>query len=199
MELSWSAFKTTVVAKDLLIQSFEDGFFYYLVAFDDRLQLRCKLNKDNSADTLDYEINFKNSANKPLFKVSDLPFKSKQIGSKKLYKRLHGIQEAVVAGVTTIIFPMPYPWAKITGIEIIGGVLGDHCSVYVLDSTTGTYTSIPNFELNQFGFNINVAPSFYRYTSEFDSDLYENMQIKIVYTTTEARTIGINFNFTELK
>jgi len=127
------------------------------------------------------------------------PFAAKTIGTKKLYKRVNGVQSAVIVGSTDILFTVPYAWCKITGLELIGAETLDHVSLYILDSTTGTYSTIPNYTLNQFGFNVNPAKDYYNHTSEYDADLYQNMQIKVSYTSISAKTVGINFILNEVK
>ena len=127
------------------------------------------------------------------------PFAAKTIGTKKLYKRVTGMQASVSAGTTDVIFVMPYNWAKITGIEIVGGAILDKISLFVLDSVAGNYTGSSSAMLNQFGFNVNVNKDYYINTSEFDADLYLNMQIKVSYNTPVAKTIGINFILNEVK
>lgn len=127
------------------------------------------------------------------------PFAAKTIGTKKLYKRVTGIQASVIAGITDVLFTIPYSWAKITGIEIVGGAILDKISLFVLDSAAGNYTGSANATLNQFGFNVNVNKDYYINTSEFDADLYLNMQIKVSYNTPVAKTIGLNFILNEVK
>lgn len=127
------------------------------------------------------------------------PFAAKTIGTKKLFKRVNGIQSAVIIGSTDIIFTVAYAWCKITGLELIGSETLDRVSLYILDSSTGTYSTIANGMLNQFGFNVNVAKDYYNHTSEYDADLYQNMQIKVSYTSISAKTIGINFILNEVK
>ena len=119
--------------------------------------------------------------------------------TKKLYKRITGIQSALVVGAQDIVFALGFPWAKINGIEIVGGEALDVISLFILDSTTGSYTSVPNAVLNQFGFTTNVAPAYYKSKSNFDADLYQGMQIKIAYISVSAKTIGINFDLNEVK
>lgn len=118
---------------------------------------------------------------------------------KKLYKRQHGQQFACSAGNNDILFTVPYPWVKITGIRLINGEALDTCSFYILDSTTGTYTTIPNYILNQFGANVNIAAGDHEEHCKYDADLYTGMQIKLVYNSQSAKTIGINYVLHEVK
>lgn len=129
-------------------------------------------------------------------------FASKELPElqKKLYKRVHGVQNIVSPGSNTIIYTIPYAWVKITGMEIIAGDNLDTISVEILDSTAGTYSTIPNYKLNQFAYNINIAKDYYEHKSEYDADLYLNMQIKITYTSISItnKTIGLNFIMNEV-
>ncbi len=126
-------------------------------------------------------------------------FASKKIGDKNLFKRGHGITKVCAIGENETIFVVNYAWAKITALEIINGSVGDTVSLFVLDSTVGTYTSISNYVLNQFAYNLNVAEKFYSKKSEYDADLYAGMQIKIVYNSVNEKTIGLNFDLNEVK
>lgn len=118
---------------------------------------------------------------------------------KKLYKRYWGIQAAVDSGENTIIYTIPYPQVKIIGVDILYAETLDTISLFILDSTTGTYSTIPNYILNQFGFDVNISKDFFRQESNYDADLFQDMQIKIVYNSQSAKTIGINFNLSEVK
>lgn len=130
---------------------------------------------------------------------SPAPFAAKNVGSKSLYKRVTGIQQSLNQGSNTILFTVSYNWAKINGIDVVGSEVLDLVSFYVLDSTTGTYTGTANLQLNQFGFNVNLPKDFYSFKSEFDADLYLNMQVKIVYNSVSTKNIGINFILNEVK
>lgn len=129
-------------------------------------------------------------------------FASKELPElqKKLYKRVHGIQSVVSSGGNIILYTVPYAWVKITGMEVIAGDNLDTIDVEILDSVTGTYTTIANYKLNQFAFSINVSKDYYEHKSEYDADLYVNMQIKITYNSVAAadKTIGINFIMNEV-
>ena len=127
------------------------------------------------------------------------PFSSKKFGDKSLFKRVHGVTQALNTGANTITFAIPYPWVKITGLEIVNGAALETASVSVLDSTSGTYTGVANYKLNQFGFNIVVAKDYYEHKSEYDADLYYGMQIQITYESLSDKTVGINFILNEVK
>jgi hypothetical protein len=135
---------------------------------------------------------------------SQAPFAAKTItlsdGTiKKLYKRITGIQQELVQGTNTILFTIPFPWCKITGIELINGENLDTACLYVLDDINGTYSSIPNYQLNQFSYSANASKDYYKLESEYDADLYYGMQLKITYNSISAKIIGINFLLNEVK
>lgn len=198
MNTTWDIFKPFVVARNLSIQWIDLNDTYWLKAFDGPFQLECVLDKQADPDsTLDFETSFKSKGNTIL--SSPAPFAAKTLGSKKLYKRIQGISVAIVRGSNDILFTIPFPWVKITGLDVIGSENLDTVSMYVLDTVTGTYSTVPNYMLNQFGFNVNVSKDTYSYHSEFDADLFQNMQIKITYNSVSDKTIGINFILNEVK
>ena len=193
----WPAFKTFVTSRNLSIQWLDLTDFYYLKALDGFFSIECMITQDGGDDCVDFETNFKAKGNMPIGSAS--PFASKNLGTKRLFKRVHGVRQNVTEGSNDIIFTIPYAWAKITGLEVIDGESGDTVCLHVLDTTTGTYSTVPNYELNQFGFDVNVAKDCYAYHSEFDADLYINMQVKIVYSSKSAKSVGINLILNEVK
>lgn len=126
-------------------------------------------------------------------------FASKEIGSKKLFKRVHGIQQECIIGENIFEFVIPYSAVKMACIELIGATNCDQIDLEVYDTPTGTLSTIPNYKLNQFGFKANVSKDYYEQKSEFDADLIQNMKIKVKYTARNAGIIGINFILNELK
>lgn len=132
--------------------------------------------------------------------VASIPvFAAKTIGDKKLYKRVVGIRAPLIPGANDVLWTCTFPWVKFAAIEVIGAELGDYVSLFVLDTITGTYSTIPSQVLNQFGFTANLAKDFYEHKSEFDADLYQGLQIKIVYQSLSAKSVGINLIMNELK
>jgi hypothetical protein len=197
IEITWAEFKTFLSASSAsFIYAQEPGNAYSVYTSYQGLVLKVYL-RDNSSDKTDFENNYQSIANKRLKETS--PFGAKEIDGKKLYKRVHGVSETLTTGSNDVIFTVPYAWVKINGLEIIGGEIGDAVSLYILDSTTGTYTTIPNYQLNQFGYAVNVGKDYYKHKSEFDADLYINMQIKVTYDSISAKDVGINFILNELK
>lgn len=133
-------------------------------------------------------------------KVTEISaFAAKTVGTKKLFKRVNGIQSDVNTGDNILLFTIPYNWAKITGIELINGSALDRVNFFVLDSISGTYSTVPNYTFNQFALNVNVSKDYYEHKSEFDADLYIGMQIKVIYNSVDQKKIGINFILNEVK
>lgn len=125
---------------------------------------------------------------------SNYPFSSKILpDGKKLFRRVHGVSQTLTGTTGDILFNVPYNNCKITGIEIMGADLGDKISMYVLDTPTGTISGVPNYMLNQFGFNVQIATGLHGYHSNYDADLIKDMIIKVSYDAVTAdRTIYMN-------
>jgi len=132
-------------------------------------------------------------------KIIQETFSSKTIGDYKLFKRVHGMMVDCVIGDNDFIFTVPYTLAKLNILEIIGCEVGDKASFYVLDTATGTLTTVPNMVLNQFGFNIAVAKDYYEQRSEYDADVFSGLQLRCVVNSLSAKKIGVNFILNELK
>jgi len=126
-------------------------------------------------------------------------FASKKVGTKKLYTRATGKSFALVVGSNTLDFLIPYNEMKFTGIEIDGGKIGERVNLKILDTATGTISGVPNYMLNQFGFDVNLPDGFYSRESQYDADLIKDLVIRIELTAVEARNIGVNYLIHELK
>lgn len=125
------------------------------------------------------------------------PFASKELPElqKKLFRRHYGVETTLVPNSdSVIIFTIPHAWCKITTVEIVGAPYKLLCDFEVLDSVAGTYTTIPNYVLNKFGFNVNIAKDFYKDHSEYDADLYAGMQLRVTLKNpgTAVDNVGLN-------
>jgi hypothetical protein len=172
---------------------------YYLFLANEGFKLTATLNKSEpkSTDQIDFETSHLSTANK---KVStQQAFASKTIGPKKLYKRVHGIKSSLSIGLNSTTFVTPHPECKITGVEVIGGSIGDTVNFKILDTATGTVSTIPNYMLNQFGFNVNVCAGSYEHKSEYEADLFQGLQILVEYSSVDAKSVGFNFILNEVK
>lgn len=131
--------------------------------------------------------------------VQNNPFTAKKIDGKNLFTRVHGLTASVAAGSNDITFSIPYSHAKFNALEIVNGASGESVNFKVLDDSSGTYSTVPNYQLNQFGFSVQIPDGFYKRDSSYDADLYLNMVIKLEYTAVEAKTVRINIVLHELK
>ena len=126
---------------------------------------------------------------------SSPPFSDKTLADgRKLFRRVHGVKQTL-SGDTDFILTIPYAQCKINGLEVVWAPAGLQVDLKVLDSTTGTYSTIPNYELNQFGFATGIAKDFYAETSNYDADLYLNMQVKCTIINPDSLTDTICVNF----
>jgi hypothetical protein len=81
MELNWAEFKGFVQARSLSIQWFELNDIYLMKAFDGGLIVECRIPKTPvTADTTDFEDNFKDDGNDPLTLKEDDPHVSGERG-----------------------------------------------------------------------------------------------------------------------
>jgi hypothetical protein len=205
MQVEWPQIKDMIVSRGLSAQWVVVGENYWIKAFDGSFELECLISTDEaaSADTADFVANFKSNGNKSprqSLSVSSTPaFASKSFGAKALFKRVVGKQFALTTGDNILLYTETFPWVKFMALEIINGEVGDTCSLYVLDTENGTYSTVPNYPLNQFGYAANIAAGFYQHKSEFDADVYAGLQLKIVYTSVSAKTVGINYVMNEVK
>lgn len=126
------------------------------------------------------------------------PFADKCLpDGRKLYTRVHGISAQVAGAPDNITFTVPYPVCKLTGIQILNGELGDSINFKILDKSSAPLYGVPNALLNQFGFNVKVNGPYYKYDSEYDADLVQDMQIRLEYDAITSdllpKTVYINF------
>lgn len=200
MEISWQEFKKFIDSRKCSIQYIEVNKNYLMKAFWGKFEVQCLIPTDPlNQDTAVFLELYESLSNKLMVEQFS-PFAAKTLpNGKKLFKRVHGIQQECVVGENIFEFTVPYPQTKITGIEMVGGTACDTVQLLIKDTSTGTYSTIPNYTLNQFGFTVNVAGNYYQHTSEYDADLYLGMKIYIIYIAQTAGKIGINFILNELK
>jgi len=126
-------------------------------------------------------------------------FAAKTVGGLKLYTRATGKTFAVDVGANALDFLIPYNAMKFNGIEITNGKIGEKVSLKVLDTPTGTITTVPNYLLNQFGFDLNLPDGFYVRESAYDADVIKDLQVRIEYNAVEARDVYVNYLIHEVK
>ena len=217
----WSEWKAVQSLKKFVHQYDDDGIIYLIYGYDLPEIVKCTIWKgavpdgvlqvysqaQNDADKADFESTWKSSGNKPIINstsiISTPSFGAKSAiinsVSKRFFARNTGRQFDVVSGSTDLNFTVEFPWVKITGIECIGAEKLDTADLRVYDTAAGTYSGVPNYMLNQFGFSLNMAPDFYERYAPFDADLYYGMVLKINYNSISNKRIGINFLMTEVK
>lgn len=132
--------------------------------------------------------------------ISSIPaFASKTFDGKKLYKRVVGIRNAIVTGSNVINWSNSFPWVKFMEIQFFNCQVGDYVDLEVYDDALGTYSTVANYKLNQFGFTANLSDAFYSHKSEFDADIYYGIIIRMTYHSISDKTVGINFVMNEVK
>jgi len=130
--------------------------------------------------------------------VENLPqaFAAKTLpNGKKLFRRVIGMSTSVNDSEVTVNHTVTYANCKITGVEVIGAVLGDSCKFQVRDTAAGTLTTVPFFLLNEFGTGVFMAKDFHDFYSEYDADLFVGLVVRMLYTpkdTGAARDVYFN-------
>jgi hypothetical protein len=128
--------------------------------------------------------------------------------TKKLFKRVHGTHATIPANSTANIdFTVPYATAKFSGAELIGCAIGDVLDYTVHDTATNTYSQAPvgvvgaNYQLNKFGYAVELPDGYYSNTSNYDADIYSGMIIRCTYTNNgnAAKYIAMNVWLHEVK
>ena len=196
MNLEWSVFKSVCTARSLSMQYIDMTGSYALMAFDDCFEVCCNLVE--SADITDFETNYKATGNKPPVTLT-APFAAKTFGTKRLFARNTGKAFTITTGSNDLSYTMTYAWAKITGLECIGAEIGDYAELRVYDNSSGTYSGVPNALLNQFGYTLYMAKDYYARSSQFDSDIYAGMVLKITYNSISNKNIYLNYLINEVK
>ena len=131
-----------------------------------------------------------------------LPFAAKELADgKKLYRRKYGYAVSLDANTnTTYEITVPYASQKVNEVEIIGAQSDLKVDLKILDTAAGTYSTIPNYVLDQFGFSVNVAKDFFKDVSPYDAHLYTGMRIQFIFNNPGASyAIGINIVYHEVK
>lgn len=201
--VDWSELKNFVDAREVSIQFVELSSKYILRAYDSNFILGLELAKETpaSSEQTDFETNYKSLGNKTLKHNSNLPFDAKKLpDGKSLYRKVHGVKKTL-SGDTTFDLVIPYNFAKITGVEVVWAPAGLQCDMKVYDTPTGTISTIPNYMLNQYGFDVGLAKDFYEENSNYDADLIKDMKIECLIKNPNNLTdeVCINFILHEVK
>lgn len=127
------------------------------------------------------------------------PFAAKTIADKSIFKRAVGKRYSLSSGTNTLVYVVDFVSCKMTGLELIGGEAGDYVDLRILDTAAGTVSTIPNYPLNQFGFEVNIAAGHHREDSNYDADLFVGLQVEVTYESISAKDVGINYILHEVK
>ena len=96
---------------------------------------------------------------------------------------------------TSCEYPIEYGHVKFNGINLLSGNSGDTCNLKILDNSTGTFSSIPDYTLDQFGFDWNVMSSGTKEMLPYVADLYQTMRIVIEYTNNTDSELELMVNY----
>jgi hypothetical protein len=199
IELTWSQMKSFIAARSVPLQCIDMDTRYWLGAFDGPLHVFAYIHKeDETANKTDFETNYQSSANKSPTPIVS-PFAGKTFANKKLFARNTGFQASVTTGANTIDYTATYPWAKFIGAEVVNCEALDYIDFKVYDTAAGTYSGVPNYMLNQFGFTVNLPKDFYQRIANYDADVYQGMILRVTYNSVSEKTIGINLIMNEVK
>ena len=128
------------------------------------------------------------------------PFASKELPTgERLFRRKHGHTHTLTTGASTLEITVPFK-CKLNQAEVLYCPEGVSCDFKILDTAAGTYSTVPNYLLNQFGYDVNIAKDFFTDTSQFEADLLTGMRVVVVFNNTSdtEKTIGVNIVFYEV-
>jgi hypothetical protein len=133
--------------------------------------------------------------------VVNSPFANKEVDGKKIYKRIHGVEKELTESEVNIDLVIPYTQCKITGLEIVGSEIGDKVDFLILDTDEGLISGVPNYPLNQFGFNVFLSKDYYEHMSNYDADLVGGMVVRVTYKkiSSSDKTVYLNVILHEVK
>lgn len=131
-----------------------------------------------------------------------LPFCAKELPTgEKLFRRKKGLTFTLAAtGETVVQIAVPYAKAKINEAEIFWAPEGVSAVMKVKDTATGTYSTIPNYVLNEYGHDVNIAKDYYRDISPYDADVRVGMVLEFTFTNRSGveKLMGLNTVFHEV-
>lgn len=209
-KIDWTQLKTFSTLKNISLQYVIDEYGHYMIYLIDgslQLQSRVLITNPRNDDQIDFEDNYKNTANsliKIKTEVQESPFKVTTLpNGKKVFRRVHGISAIVSGEVDFMDFVIPYPQCRITGIEVMNGNFGDKVNLKVFDNQLGTISGVPNALLDQFGFDVFINEGYHKSESNYGADLIMGIRIRVEYDAINSdllpKTVYINFFLHEIK
>lgn len=131
-----------------------------------------------------------------------LPFCSKTLpDGKRLFRRKYGYTFTLNAsGDTTLDITVPIAACKINEADFLWFPEGVTACLSVVDTSTGTYSTVPNYVFNQYGTDVAIAKDYFLDKSPYDADVYINMILRFVFTNSTAttKTVAVNVVFHEV-
>jgi hypothetical protein len=200
IDLTWLELKSMLNSSTVDFKYIDTSNRYEIYAYDAGFSSRTIIHKSNTADITDFEANYKPIGNKKIGNKQS-PFATKQLSNgNRLFRRVHGVK-AALSGDTTVSLVIPYDYCKINSLEIVWAPAGLRADLKVYDTPSGTISTIPNYMLNQFGFESGVAKDYYSETSEYDADLIKDMKVEVTLKNPDNLTgdVCVNFILHELK
>lgn len=153
-------------------------------------------------DGTDFETNYLPAGQEAIDTTPAFASKKTSDG-KSLFQRVHGMAMALdsTGAAKKFAFTVPYTICKITGVDVVNSLAGDCVDFKVLDTATGAYTTVPNYQLNQFGFCVYPSKDYYHHKSVYDADLFAGMQVEVTVTPVDsvARSLYANLILHEVK
>jgi hypothetical protein len=114
-----------------------------------------------------------------------------------LHFRGQGLKHTIAGGDTySFDYVIPHAQCEFNGVEILYAEGKDVVNLKILDTSTGTYSTIPDFILDQFGTAWNVSKEVCIKELDYNATLYQGMRIVVEYTNnhTAAVEIAVNLN-----
>ena len=220
---NWTALKQFVDSRNLHIQYIDEGegSNYLIYAFDGPLHLHCTVDHaeegDKSADQLDFEANYKDTANLPFTDGSNRQVtRSAPFGATEGFTfNGQGIEGTASAGQTTDIDFTLTEENYINGMELFlkGQAYGDYLHFQVVDKDY-TYAGIlypaeaepgvpwssvapTGVPLNQFGTHWYVDPDVCNQDAiriEYPARLLVGFTVRLQYTSVGTETVDLKCN-----
>jgi hypothetical protein len=200
MQVTWNELKNFASRNVSQIQYIELGDGYQVFVAHSGVLVECKI-ETGSSECTDFETNYKNASNSTIIPYR-FPFSAKRFGQYGLFKRLTGIVATLEASTTTTVdFVVPYNNCKIDGVDLLWFPEGVTANFKVLDTPTGSISTVPNYMLNQFAIGCVVAKDFHQEKAQYDADLIKDLKLRFEFinSTSTTKTIGINLHLHEVK
>ena len=110
--------------------------------------------------------------------VSGSPFSAKT----GLTFKGHGFSSICINGQTTDIdWTVPTGTFLFNAVEILNGDYGDIVQLQIIDTEIGTYSTVPDYILNEFGTNWNMRKEMIK-ALPYDATLMEGMIVRFKYS-----------------